>query len=209
MENKELQELFAAKRTTEANRRRQEELRRMMVVESGKRKVESSRRLWPVWAGAAAASIALLIVTLPLLIINNQPASMPIAKAEVPTVVLPAENSETPAPAMTKEPARTIKPTRIRPIETVPAAEMVATAGEPIAQPEEEPIAEAPVIDLAEYAEPTTTIDTPSPRIHRRTSSRMVNIPKEARRESFDMSWLADAFGSEDATPLTLSTIKM
>ena len=37
----------------------------------------------------------------------------------------------------------------------------------------------------------------------------MVNIPEEARRESFDMSWLADAFGNEDATPLNLSTIKM
>lgn len=206
MENKELQELFAAKRTTEANRRRQEELRRKLEATVAPAK---SRRLWPVWAGAAAASIALLIVTLPLLFTNSKPASMPIAQAEVPTVVVPAEDSERPAPAISKEPIRTIKPTRIRPIETVPAAEMVATAEEPIAQPEEEPIAEAPVIDLAEYAEPTTTIDTPSPRIHRRTSSRMVNIPKEARREGFDMSWLADAFGSEDATPLTLSTIKM
>ncbi len=209
MENKELQELFAAKRTTEANRRRQEKLRRKLEASAAPAAPAKSRRLWPVWAGAAAASIALLIVTLPLLIINNQPASMPIAKAEVPTVVLPAENSETPAPAMVKEPVRTIKPTRIRPIETAPAADMVATAGEPFAQPEEEPLAEAPVIDLAEYAEPTTTIDTPSPRIHRRTSSRMVNIPEETRREAFDMSWLADAFGSEDATPLTLSTIKM
>ena len=209
MENKELQELFAAKRTTEANRRRQEELRRKLEASAAPAAPAKSRRLWPVWAGAAAASIALLIVTLPLLFTNSKTASMPIAKADMPAVVVPAEDSATPAPAMVKEPVRTIKPTRIRPIETAPAAEMVATAEEPIAQPEEEPIAEAPVIDLAEYAEPTTTIDTPSPRIHRRTSSRMVNIPEEARRESFDMSWLADAFGNEDATPLNLSTIKM
>lgn len=209
MENKDLQELFAAKRTAEANRRRQEELRRKLEASAAPAAPAKSRRLWPVWAGAAAASIALLIATLPLLFINNQPASMPIAQADVPAVVVPTEDSETPAPAMAKEPVRTIKPTRIRPIEMAPAADMVATAGETIVQPEEEPLAEAPVIDLAEYAEPTTTIDTPSPRIHRRTSSRMVNIPKEAHRESFDMSWLADAFGSEDATPLTLSTIKM
>ena len=172
MENKELQELFAAKRTTEANRRRQEELRRMMVVESGKRKVESSRRLWPVWAGAAA----------------------------------------TPAPAMAKEPVRTIMPTRIRPIETAPAAEMVATAEEPIAQPEEEPIAEAPVIDLAEYAEPTTTIDTPSPRIHRRTSSRMVNssnIETIQPMPSDFQNFLASAFGTETDTPFNLTTFNL
>ncbi len=212
MENKELQELFAAKRTTEANRRRQEELRRMMVVESGKRKVESSRRLWPVWAGAAAASVALLIVTLPLLFTNSKPASMPIAKADVPAVVVPTEDSLTPAPAMAKEPVRTIMPTRIRPIETAPAAEMVATAEEPIAQPEEEPIAEAPVIDLAEYAEPTTTIDTPSPRIHRRTSSRMVNssnIETIQPMPSDFQNFLASAFGTETDTPFNLTTFNL
>ena len=195
MENKELQELFAAKRTTEANRRRQEELRRMMVVESGKRKVESSRRLWPVWAGAAAASVAL-----------------PIAKVDVPAVVVPTEDSLTPAPAMAKEPVRTIMPTRIRPIETAPAAEMVATAEEPIAQPEEEPIAEAPVIDLAEYAEPTTTIDTPSPRIHRRTSSRMVNssnIETIQPMPSDFQNFLASAFGTETDTPFNLTTFNL
>ena len=80
MENKELQELFAAKRTTEANRRRQEELRRMMVVESGKRKVESSRRLWPVWFGAAAAAVVLLLIALPTLF--RQPESTPLLVAQ-------------------------------------------------------------------------------------------------------------------------------
>lgn len=51
MEDKELQELFAAKRTSEANRRRQEALRRMMEAST----VKKSRRLWPVWFGAVAA----------------------------------------------------------------------------------------------------------------------------------------------------------
>ena len=206
MENKDLQELFAAKRTTEANRRRQAALRRKLEATAAPTK---SRRLWPVWAGAAAASIALLIATLPLLITNSQPASIPIAQAEVPTAVVPAEGDEAPAPEKDKESSRTIKPTKSLAIKAAPANEMVTTAEDPIVQPEEDPIAEAPTIDLAEYAEPTTTEATPSPRIHRRTSTRMVNIPKEARREGFDMSWLADAFGSEDSTPLTLSTIKM
>ena len=201
MEDKELQELFAAKRTSEANRRRQAELRRKLEATAAPTK---SRRLWPVWAGAAAASIALLIATLPLLITNSQPASIPIAQAEVPTAVVPAEGDEAPAPEKDKESSRTIKPTKSLAIKAAPANEMVTTAEDPIVQPEEDPIAEAPTIDLAEYAEAT-----PSPRIHRRTSTRMVNIPKEARREGFDMSWLADAFGSEDSTPLTLSTIKM
>ena len=108
MENKELQELFAAKRTTEANRRRQEELRRKLEASAAPAAPAKSRRLWPVWAGAAAASIALLIVTLPLLFTNSKTASMPIAKADMPAVVVPAEDSETPAPAMVKEPVRTI-----------------------------------------------------------------------------------------------------
>ena len=46
MEDKELQELFAAKRTAEANRRRQEELRRLLEASAAPK----TRRLWPVWA---------------------------------------------------------------------------------------------------------------------------------------------------------------
>jgi len=64
-EYKELQELFAAKRTTEANRRRQEELLRMLQTEL--KPAPKSRRLWPVWASAAAAAILLLLFVTPMM----------------------------------------------------------------------------------------------------------------------------------------------
>lgn len=203
MENKDLQELFAAKRTTEANRRRQEELRRKLEATAAPAK---SCRLWPVWAGAAAASIALLIASLPLLITNSQPASMPIAQAEIPTVAVPAEADVTPAPAMTMEPIKAIKPTRPRTAEWVPDTETVAIAEDPIEEPieEYEPIEPVIVKPLAQEQKPA------GPRIHRRTSTRMVSAPVEVRNESRDWGQLlADAFGSEEATPLNLSTFKM
>ncbi len=88
MENKELQELFAAKRTSEANRRRQEELRQMMDASAAKK----SRRLWPVWFGAVAAAVLLLLIALPTLF--RQSESSPLMVAQVDTLpLIPAEEA--------------------------------------------------------------------------------------------------------------------
>lgn len=84
MEDKELQELFAAKRTAEANRRRQDELSAMIAG-----KAKRTRPLWPVWAGAAAASIAILIFALPALFRTESSMPVEIARTETPEIVLP------------------------------------------------------------------------------------------------------------------------
>lgn len=84
MEDKELQELFAAKRTAEANRRRQEELAAMIAG-----KTKRPRPLWPVWAGAAAASIAILIFALPALFRTESSMPVEIARTEAPEIILP------------------------------------------------------------------------------------------------------------------------
>lgn len=84
MEDKELQELFAAKRTAEANRRRQEELAAMIAG-----KTKRTRPLWPVWAGAAAASIAILIFALPALFRTESSMPVEIARTEAPEIILP------------------------------------------------------------------------------------------------------------------------
>ncbi len=84
MEDKELQELFAAKRTAEANRRRQEELAAMIAG-----KAKRTRPLWPVWAGAAAASIAILIFALPALFRTESSMPVEIARTETPEIILP------------------------------------------------------------------------------------------------------------------------
>lgn len=103
MEDKELQELFAAKRTTEANLRRQEELRRLIEAQNTRR----SRPMWPVWAGTAAAAIALLLLVRPLL---QPPAEndgpILVAQTEVPT---PTVVGEVPATLETKVPDRPIQ----------------------------------------------------------------------------------------------------
>ncbi len=92
MENKELKALFDAKRTVEANRRRQEELRRMMAASAAPK----SRRLWPVWALSAAASIALLLITLPLLFHSETAEPLLVAEAILPQKEEPAHSSSSP-----------------------------------------------------------------------------------------------------------------
>lgn len=81
MEDKEMQELFAAKRTVEANRRRQEELRRMMEASATKK----TRRLWPVWVGSAAAAVLLLLLATPVLFRQSETAPIQLAKNTEPT----------------------------------------------------------------------------------------------------------------------------
>ena len=83
MENKELQELFAAKRTTEANRRRQAELRQQLEATAAPTAQGKTRRLWPVWAAGIAASIALVLLTVPgLFHAESEQPSILMAQAE-------------------------------------------------------------------------------------------------------------------------------
>lgn len=106
MEDKELQELFAAKRTAEANRRRQEELAAMIAG-----KAKRTRPLWPVWAGAAAASIAILIFALPALFRTESSMPVEIARTETPEIVLPETTTEETTPIYAKPTAHKAKNT--------------------------------------------------------------------------------------------------
>lgn len=109
MEDNELQELFAAKRTAEANRRRQEELA-TMIASKNKR----TRPLWPVWAGAAAASIAILIFALPALFRTESSMPVEIARTETPEIVLPeTTTTEEATPIYTKPTAHKAKNTTV------------------------------------------------------------------------------------------------
>ena len=180
MEDKKLQELFAAKRTSEANRRRQEELRRMMEVESGKRKVESSRRLWPVWFGAAAAAVVLLLIALPTLF--RQPESTPLLVAQAdrfsPIAVeetIPEEAKPQPTPAV-RHTRKTIHSGEIAKVEPIEQTLVVA---------------EIPDITITQTEPTNTPIYTPSsPRVMRRTSGNLA-CEKGCARPSYNSQELA------------------
>lgn len=105
MEEKELQQMFEAKRTAEANRRRQAELTRLIEAQGAPK----SRRMWPVWAGAAAASVALLLVTLPLLMRSEATEPVLVAQAEVPAVDAPPRNLP-PPPSDLQTPTSNLRP---------------------------------------------------------------------------------------------------
>jgi hypothetical protein len=95
MKDKELQELFAAKRTTEANRRRQEELAAMIGHKSGKGKI---RPLWWFISSAAAAVFAAVLLVRPFF---SSTEEMPIIAQANPTTVIAAEPDATnEAPAL-------------------------------------------------------------------------------------------------------------
>lgn len=209
MENKELQELFAAKRTTEANRRRQEELRQQLEAATAPAAPAKSRRLWPVWAAGIAASIALVLLTVPGLFrrAGEQP-------------VLVAEAGEAIETIDTIENIETIKP---KPTETFHSTATALAAAEeaPLPEPEtkgteadEEPTIatiEVPAIELADNA----TLEPPAsnaPRIHRRTSTSMVNssnIETIQPMPSDFQNFLANAFGTETDTPFNLTTFNL
>ena len=167
MEDKELQELFAAKRTVEANRRRQEALRQMIEAHADGEAAPMPRKvrpLWPVWTGAAAAVVALLLLTLPALFSHEEAAPTLIAETEVPEVRVVEETS----PSSLTSPARKARNTR------------EVKEATPQARPEEEVLPEAtpslpePVIEEAPATEeavlPMETV-APAPRVMRRTST--------------------------------------
>ena len=161
MEDKELEELFDAKRTVEANHRRQEALRRMLEATTEQRKV---RPLWPVWTGAAVAAIALLLLTLPAIFGSKEPSPTLVAETKVPEVRVTEEPSLS-SPTSLTSPARKDRKTR----GTAPAVR-----SEEEVLPETMPMLPEPVIEvdpaIEEVVLPTETI-APTPRVMRRQST--------------------------------------
>ena len=202
MEDKELQELFAAKRTTEANRRRQEELTRMINA-----KAKRTRPLWPAWAGAVAAGIAVLLLTLPALFRTEATAPVLVAQTEVPEVTILPETTpeEVPAPSTRQKAVR--KAETVETIEEIEAIEAIDNT-EPI-----ESIESTHSIDTIQPTEPVPT----APRVHRRSSTLLactdgctiITVPDSLQKHSTDIQQLlAAAFGSSNE-PLTLKTFEL
>ena len=215
MENKELQELFAAKRTTEANRRRQAELRQQLEATAAPTAQGKTRRLWPVWAAGIAASIALVLLTMPGLF--RRAGEQPVLMAEAGEAI---EAIDTIEAIETIETIETINP---KPAKTYHSTAAVLAAAEeaPLPEPEtkgteavEEPATptiEVPAIELADNATPEPPASN-APRIHRRTSTSMVNssnIETVQPMPSDFQNFLANAFGTETDTPFNLTTFNL
>lgn len=215
MENKELQELFAAKRTTEANRRRQAELRQQLEATAAPTAQAKTRRLWPVWAAGIAASIALVLLTMPGLF--RRAGEQPVLMAEAGEAIEAIDTIEA------IETIETIETINTKPAKTFHSTATVLAAAEeaPLPEPEtkgteagEEPAIatiEVPTIELADNA----TLEPPAsnaPRIHRRTSTSMVNssnIETIQPMPSDFQNFLANAFGTETYTPFNLTTFNL
>ena len=208
MEDKELQELFAAKRTAKANRRRQEELRRLLEASAAPEATHKTRRLWPVWASAAAATLLLLLITLPALFRQPEAAPLLMARNETPSLA-PQDGKIAPK----EMPAEKQKATKRKAIAKTVTKEAEYYAEENT--PEPDTVIE-PETTVAPIAQPEP-IETPiasndEPRIHRRTSSNMVcsncsitNVPTESTALQ---NFLVATFGAETLPPLTLKNIE-
>ena len=167
MEDKELQELFDAKRTVEANRRRQEALRQLIEARAAEEAPAKVRKLWPVWTGAAAAAVALLLLTLPALFRGEEAVPTLVAEAEVPEVRVFEETS----PESQTSPARKTGKAGETMSQARPEAEVLPEATPTLTEPvieEESVIEEAPATE--EVAFPMETV-APSPRVIRRQST--------------------------------------
>lgn len=203
MNDKELEQLFEAKRTAEANRRRQEELARMINATA-----KRTRPLWPAWAGAVAAGIAVLLLTLPALFRTEATIPVQIAQAEVPEVTLLPETTtkEAPAPRPKRKVAR--KAETIETIEETEAIETIETIDYI------EPIESIKSIDSINSINPIES----APRVHRRNSTllactdgcNIITVPEDSQTQSTDLQQLlAEAFGSKNNEPLTLKTFEL
>ena len=212
MENKELQELFAAKRTTEANRRRQEELRQQLEAAAAPTAQGKTRRLWPVWAAGIAASIALVLLTMPSLF--RRAGEQPVLMAEAGEAI---EAIDTIEAIETIEDIIKQRPSRGRHTTATPTAVLAAAEEEALPDLETEteepttPTIEVPAIELADNATPEPPASN-APRIHRRTSTSMVNssnIETVQPMPSDFQNFLANAFGTETDTPFNLTTFNL
>ena len=180
MEDKELQELFAAKRTVEANRRRQEMLRQLIearATEEASPAPRKVRRLWPVWACAAAAAVALLLIMLPALFSQEDAAPLLVAETEVPDVresVVTGISSPNSKPNLTNQ-ARKARQTDqpSQPFQS-PAAQPIAEE-EPVIEPViETPVTKEPIMEKPIKEEPVMEIletVAPTPHVMRRQST--------------------------------------
>lgn len=138
MEDKELQQLFEAKRTAEDNRRRQEELAAMIG-----HKAKNSRPQWPIWAGAAAAAVFAAILLMRPLFSSNE--EMPLLAQADPATVIDAEPDTTIAlQPQTPTPARSWRNQTKDATQEVAVVQFIAESTETIEKklPEEEPIVE-------------------------------------------------------------------
>ena len=203
MEDKELQELFAAKRTTEANRRRQEELTRMINA-----KAKRTRPLWPAWAGAVAAGIAVLLLTLPALFRTEATAPVLVAQTEVPEVTILPETTpeEVLAPSTRQKAVR-----KAETVETIEGIEAIKAIDNT------EPIESIESTHSIETIQPTEPVPT-APRVHRRSSTLLactegctiITVPDSLQKHSTDLQQLlAEALGSRNNEPLTLKTFEL
>lgn len=196
MEDKELQELFDAKRTIEANQRRQEQLAAMISAKASPK----NHRLWPLWVTSAAAGIALLLMTIPSLFSRQETDTMIVAQA--PDIEL-TEESEIDIPETVTQNHGTVNNTRITP--NTPSYQI-----NPITPSTPDPT--VPDTELSDATpasvEPPVHLDQPSvepaptaPRIHRRSSTRLgstnnTNTKRQERPELRQI--LADVLGSSD-----------
>lgn len=207
-EFKELQEMFAAKCATEANRRRQEELRRRLEASAAPEAAPKARRLWPVWAGAAAAAILLLLLTMSVLF--RQPETTPLLTARNETPSLAPQDGKI---APKEMPAEKQKVTKRKMMAKTVTREAEYYAEENTLEPDtviEPKTIVAPIVHPEPIETPLASND--EPRIHRRTSTNMVcsncdisNVPSP---NTAFQNFLAATLGTEPRTPLTLTNIE-
>lgn len=206
MKDNELQELFAAKRTTEANRRRQEKLAAMIEAQTPTRK---SHHLWPIWAASAAASIAALLMITPTLF-RDEP-TMPLMLAQVQEItpesieIKKESNSRTSRSCESSCSSHTSFTSTTR--ETSVAGE---TRIEAAALPVIEEIHPSEMADEIITPAPQQPSPTPQKRVHRRTSTRMVSTENAATtiKRSY-LKAVADAVCQEESNTITLHTIDL
>ena len=191
MEDKELQELFAAKRTVETNRRRQEDL--AALIDS---KTRRTRTLWPLWTASAAAAIALLIVTLPSLFSSREVTPSQMAQAKLPAVIPPQpEEPAAPTPLIkpiaNTEPIKPIKPikpiTTIETIDTIDTISLLPTPSAPDPDPDQDLFDPVPRIMRRTSTMLACTDGCPEPADYKEPSKRHSHI------EFFSSQQLAEA----------------
>jgi hypothetical protein len=158
MEDKELQELFAAKRTVEANHRRQQKLTAAIGA------TRQKRTLWPIWAGAAAAAVAAVLLL-------AQPTND--IETSIPTVQVAQYNVAIVEKIPTRGPEDS--PSFIRKYEPKESSITIS---------EESPLSEeiTPIVAIDEPSAADTSAPT-SKTIHRRRATRLVQ-QEAPRRES-------------------------
>ena len=214
MNDKELEQLFEAKRTSEANRRRQEELARMINA-----KAQRTRPLWPAWAGAVAAGIAVLLLTLPALFRTSNDTPMLASNTTFPQSEKPAHTISSPKLGEGDRPQGGGGVCQTTNKHTPPTTLRVATPsnleGEPADAIEEPILIVEP--EPMETEEPKEIINI-APRVHRRNSTLLactdgctiITVPEDSQTQSTDLQQLlAEAFGSKNNEPLTLKTFEL